>query len=170
MFKFKTHKYFNSPFAFLCNVRNREKLFRKAISKLRKLPEQERSEWTGKILTLLKVRPKLREGFKILLKEEPMLEIQPFTIEELKDLPFTAKAIEQLEQEATLKGLEKGLQEGLQKGLIKAKKDDVKSAILIKFKVLPKELEEKIESTDDIQTLDKMFKKVILACKIEEVL
>ena len=82
----------------------------------------------------------------------------PFTIEELKDLPFTAKAIEQLEQEATLKAL------------AQTKKDDVKSAILIKFKVLPKELEEKIESTDDIQTLDEMFKKVILASKIEEIL
>ena len=57
-----------SPFAFLCNVRNREKLFRKALSKLRKLPEQERSDWTGKILTLLKVRPKLKEGFKMFLK------------------------------------------------------------------------------------------------------
>ena len=86
-----------------------------------------------------------------------MLEIPPFTIEELKDLPFTAKAIEQLEQEATLKGL------------AQAKKDDIKSAILIKFGVLPKELEEKIESTDDIQTLDEMFKKVILAGKIEEI-
>jgi len=95
-----------------------------------------------------------------------MLEIPPFTIEELKDLPFTAKAVEQLEQEAILKGLQKGKQEGL----VKAKKDDVKSAILIKFKVLPKELEEKIESTDDIQTLDEMFKKVILAGKIEEIL
>jgi len=107
-------------------------------------------------------------------KEEPMLEIPPFTIEELKDLPFIAKAIEQLEQEAILKGLEKGRQEGrqegLQKGLVKAKKDDVKSAILIKFGVIPKELEEKIESTDDIQTLDEMFKKAILASKIEEIL
>ena len=36
-----------------------------------------------------------------------MLEIPPFTIEELKDLPFIAKAIEQLEQEAILKGLQK---------------------------------------------------------------
>jgi hypothetical protein len=36
-------------FAFLCNVRNREKLFRKALSKLRELPEQERSDWIGKI-------------------------------------------------------------------------------------------------------------------------
>ena len=103
-----------------------------------------------------------------------MLEIPPFTIEELKDLPFTAKAVEQLEQEVALKSLEKGkqegLQEGLQKGLIKAKKDDIKSAILIKFGILPKELEEKIESTDDIKALDEMFKKVILASKIEEIL
>jgi flagellar biosynthesis/type III secretory pathway protein FliH len=94
-----------------------------------------------------------------------MLEIPPFTIEELKDLPFTAKAIEQLEQEATLKGLEKGKQEGL----VQAKKDAVKSAILIKFGVLPKELEEKIENSDDIQTLDEMFKKVILADNVEEI-
>jgi hypothetical protein len=103
-------------------------------------------------------------------KEEPMLEIPPFTIEELKDLPFTAKAIEQLEQEATLKGKKEGLQEGLQKGSLKAKRDYVKSAILMKFGVLPKELEEKIESTDDIKALDEMFKKVILAGKIEEIL
>jgi len=36
--------------------------------------------------------------------------------------------------------------------------------------VLPRELEEKIESTDDIKALDEMFKKVILAGKIEEIL
>ena len=69
-----------------------------------------------------------------------------------------------------MEGLEKGKQEGLQEGSLKTKKDDVKSAILIKFKVLPKELGEKIESTDDIKILDEMFKKVILASKIEEVL
>ena len=63
-----------------------------------------------------------------------------------------------------------GLQEGLEKGSLKTKKDDIKSAVLIKFGVLPKEFEEKIETTDDIQTLDEMFKKVILAGKIEEIL
>jgi len=39
---------------------------------------------------------------------------------------------------------EKWKMEGKQEGLIKAKKDDIKSAVLIKFVVLPKELEEKI--------------------------
>jgi len=77
-------------------------------------------------------------------------------------------------QEGLEKGRQEGLQEGLEKGKqegsLKTKKDDVKSAILIKFKVLPKELEEKIETTDDIQTLDEMFKKVILVSKIEEIL
>jgi len=87
-----------------------------------------------------------------------MLEIPPFTIEELKDLPFTAKAVEQLEQEVALKGS------------LKAKRDYVKSAILIKFGVLPKEVEEKIETTDDIQILDDMLKRVALAGKIEEIL
>jgi len=72
--------------------------------------------------------------------------------------------------EGLQKGKQEGLQEGLEKGLIKAKKDAIKSAVLIKFGVLPKELEEKIETTDDIQTLNEMFKKVILAGKIEEIL
>jgi len=33
-----------------------------------------------------------------------MLEIPPFTIEELKDLPFTEKTVEQLEQKSIMKG------------------------------------------------------------------
>ena len=66
-------------------------------------------------------------------------------------------------------GLQEGLEKGKQEGSLKTKKDDIKSAILIKFGLLPKELEEKIETTDDIQTLDEMFKKVILAVKIEEI-
>jgi len=64
---------------------------------------------------------------------------------------------------------EKWMMEGLQKGLIKAKKDDIKSAVLIKFVLLPKELEEKIENTDDIKVLEETFKKVILASKIEDI-
>jgi hypothetical protein len=68
------------------------------------------------------------------------------------------------------KWIMEGLEKGKQEGLIKAKKDDIKSVILIKFGVLPKELEEKIENTDDIKVLDEMFKKVILASKIEEIL
>jgi hypothetical protein len=86
-----------------------------------------------------------------------MLEIAPLTIEELRKSPFTAKTVEQLEQEANLKGS------------LKAKRDYVKSAILMKFGVLPKELEEKIETTNDIEVLDEMFKKVMLANKIEEI-
>jgi hypothetical protein len=34
---------------------------------------------------------------------------------------------------------------------------------------LPKELEEKIENTNNIEVLDQVFKKVILATKIEEI-
>ena len=64
---------------------------------------------------------------------------------------------------------EKWKMEGKQEGLIKAKKDAIKSAILIKFGLLPKDFEEKIENTNDIQILDDMFKKVILATKIEEI-
>jgi len=91
----------------------------------------------------------------------------------LKELTGGDKKVMTLTEKWMMEGLQKGLQEGLEKGkkegLIKAKKDDIKSAILIKFGILPKELEKKIETTDDIQTLDDIFKKVILATKIEEI-
>ena len=87
----------------------------------------------------------------------------------LKELTGGDEKVMTLTEKWKMEGKQEGLQEGLQKGLIKAKKDDIKSAVLIKFGLLPKELEEKIESTDDIKALDEMFKKVILASKIEEI-
>jgi len=87
----------------------------------------------------------------------------------LKELTGGDEKVMTLTEKWKMEGKQEGLQEGLQKGLIKAKKDDIKSAVLIKFGLLPKELEEKIENTDDIQTLDDIFKKVILATKIEEI-
>jgi len=87
-----------------------------------------------------------------------------------KAMTLIEKWIMEGKQEGLQEGLEKGLQEGLEKGLIKAKKDDIKSVILIKFGILPKELEEKIETTNDIQILDDMLKRVALAGKIEEIL
>jgi flagellar biosynthesis/type III secretory pathway protein FliH len=77
--------------------------------------------------------------------------------------------IEKWIMEGKQEGLQEGLEKGRQEGVTKAKKDAIKSAILIKFGVLPKELEEKIEHTDDIKILDETFKKVILATKIEEI-
>jgi len=87
----------------------------------------------------------------------------------LKELTGGDEKIMTLTEKWKMEGLQEGLEKGLQKGLIKAKKDDIKSAILIKFGILPKELEEKIENTNDIQILDDIFKKVILAGKIEEI-
>jgi len=91
----------------------------------------------------------------------------------LKELTGGDKKVMTLTEKWIMEGLEKGKQEGLEKGLqegsLKTKKDDVKSAILIKFGVLPKELEEKIENTNNIEVLDQVFKKVILATKIEEI-
>jgi len=87
----------------------------------------------------------------------------------LKELTGGDEKVMTLTEKWKMEGKQEGLQEGLQKGLIKAKKDDIKSAVLIKFGLLPKDFEEKIENTDDIQALNDIFKKVILATKIEEI-
>ena len=95
----------------------------------------------------------------------------------LKELTGGDKKVMTLTEKWMMEGLQKGLQEGLQEGLQKGKqeglvqsrRDYIKSSILIKFGVLPKEVEEKIETTDDIQILDDMLKRVALASKIEEI-
>ena len=58
----------------------------------------------------------------------------------LKELTGGDEKIMTLTEKWKMEGLEKGKQEGS----LKTKKDDIKSAVLIKFVVLPKELEEKI--------------------------
>jgi len=57
-----------------------------------------------------------------------MLDIPSFTTETLKDLPFTSKAVEQLEQEAIMKGE------------FEDKIDSIKSVISMRFGVLPEKL------------------------------
>ena len=125
MFKFKTHKYFNSRIL-------------------------EKSHCI--FLTL---------DYIVSVKNNPE-EVESI----LKELTGGDKKVMTLTEKWMMEGLQKGLQEGS----LKTKKDDVKSAILIKFGVLPKELEEKIENTNNIEVLDQVFKKVILATKIEEIL
>ncbi|ACG58107.1 conserved hypothetical protein [Hydrogenobaculum sp. Y04AAS1] len=110
------------------------------------------------------------EEVESILKELTGGDKKVMTLTEKWMMEGLQKGLEKGKQEGLQEGLEKGKQEGLQEGSLKTKKDDVKSAILIKFGVLPKELEEKIETTDDIKALDEMFKKVILAGKIEEIL
>jgi len=88
----------------------------------------------------------------------------------LKELTGGDEKVMTLTEKWMMEGLQKGLEKGKQEGSLKAKRDYVKSAILMKFGVLPKELEEKIENTDDTEVLDEMFKKVMLANKIEEIL
>ena len=118
-------------------------------------------------MTLSKVRPKLNKEVERVFKEEPMLELPPLTIEDLREFPFTAKAIEQLEREAYLKGYQEGLEEARS---IKTRREIIKSIILIRFGTLPKELEEKIENINDMEVLYEMLKRAVLAGKIEEIL
>jgi len=95
-----------------------------------------------------------------------MLELPPLTIEDLREFPFTAKAIEQLEREAYLKGYQEGLELGR---AIKTRRETIKTIILVRFGELPKELEEKIENTDDMEILYEMLKRALLSSKIEEI-
>jgi predicted transposase/invertase (TIGR01784 family) len=63
-----------------------------------------------------------------------------------------------------------GLQQGLQQGLIKAKQEDILKLINLKFGRVSEEVEKSILEINDLEELDKLFTKAVLANSLEELL
>jgi len=63
-----------------------------------------------------------------------------------------------------------GLQQGLQQGLIKAKQEDIVKLIKVRFGNVPENVEKLISNINDLEDLDKLFTKAILANSLEELL
>jgi cation transport regulator ChaC len=63
-----------------------------------------------------------------------------------------------------------GLQQGLQQGLIKAKQEDIVKLIKVRFGNVPENVEKLISNINDLEELDKLFTKAILANSLEELL
>jgi hypothetical protein len=60
-----------------------------------------------------------------------------------------------------------GLQQGLQQGLIKAKQKDIVKLIKVRFGNVPENVEKLIPNINDLEELDKLFTKAILANSLE---
>jgi len=167
-------------FAFLCNVKDREKLFKKAVAKLKELPSKERSDWFKKILTLLSIRPKLSKEIIDFYEEAPMLEIS-LTIDDIKEWPIVGKLVKELEQEAILKGMLEGELKGKLKGKLEGKiegklegrleekLEDIKRVILTRFGILPEDIENRLSKIEDLEKLNVIFDKSITANSIDEI-
>jgi len=65
---------------------------------------------------------------------------------------------------------EKWKMEGLQQGLIKAKREDILKLINLKFGRVSEEVEKSILEISDLEELDKLFTKTVLANSLEELL
>jgi len=63
-----------------------------------------------------------------------------------------------------------GLQQGLQQGLIKAKQEDIVKLIKVRFGNVPENVEKLISNINDLEELDKLFTKTVLANSLEELL
>jgi len=63
-----------------------------------------------------------------------------------------------------------GIQQGLQQGLIKAKQEDIVKLINLKFGRISEEIEKSILEISDLEELDKLFTKAVLANSLEELL
>jgi len=69
-----------------------------------------------------------------------------------------------------MEGLQQGLQQGIQQGLIKAKQEDIVKLIKVRFGNVPENVEKFISNINDLEELDELFTKAILANSLEELL
>ena len=60
--------------------------------------------------------------------------------------------------------------EGLQQGLIKAKQEDIIKLIKVRFGNVSENVEKLISEINDLEELDKLFTKAVLAKSLEELL
>jgi len=105
-----------------------------------------------------------------------MLEIS-LTIDDIKEWPVVGKLVKELEQEAILKGMLegelkgklKGKLEGKLEGRLEEKLEDIKRVILTRFGILPEDIENRLSNIKDLQKLNVIFDKSIIAKDIDEI-
>jgi hypothetical protein len=145
--------------ATLCNVKDRERLFKKIAEKLNSLGEKERADWITKILTILGLRDNLIKDFEKVLKEEVKM---PITVS------LDAEIVENFPYVGDLVKLAK--RQGMQEGLLEAKREDIKRIIQAKFGQVPEDVEKLISSSDDVNFLNEFLMKAVLAKSINELM
>jgi hypothetical protein len=159
--------------AFLCRINDKRELFNRLKAKLEELGPREKADFLAKVLTILGLRPTLKEEVLSFVKEVVRMPITVRLEKELvENFPVIGDLVKQGIQEGLQQGIQQGLQQGLQQGknegLIEGKQEDLIKILEFKFSEVEESLKKRIKSIRNAEKLNSLLIKAIQANSVEE--
>jgi hypothetical protein len=163
--------------AFLCRITDKSELFRKLRAKLENLDPRERADFLAKLLTILGLRPMLKEEVLSFVREVTKM---PITVRLEKDLvenfPVIGDLVKQGIQEGFQQGIQEGIQQGLQQGLqkgkiegvIEGKQESLIKILEIRFGEIEESLRERIKNIREVEKLNNLLVSAIKVADLEK--
>jgi len=147
--------------AFLCRITDKRRLFRKLKERLYNLDSRERADFLAKILTILGLRPMLKEEVLSLVKEVGGM---PITVRLEKELVENFPVIGDLVK----KGLQEGLQQGIQRGIQRGRQESLIKILEARFGEIGESLKERINYIEEVEKLEELLIRAIRVSDLEE--
>ena len=143
--------------AFLCRINDKSELFRRLKERLENLDSRERADFLAKVLTILGLRPMLKEEVLSFVKEVGRM---PITVRLEKELVENFPVIGDL--------VRKGIQEGLQEGIQRGKQEDLIKILEVRFGEVDESLRERIKGIEEVKKLEELLISAIRVNDLEE--
>jgi len=151
--------------AFLCRITDKSELFRRLKERLENLDSRERADFLAKILTILGLRPMLKEEVLSFVKEVGRM---PITVRLEKELVENFPVIGDLVKKGIQEGLQQGLQQGVQQGIQKGKQEALIRILEARFGEIEDSLKERIKAIEEVEKLEELLISVIRVNSLEE--
>jgi len=143
--------------AFLCRITDKSELFRRLKERLENLDSRERADFLTKVLTILGLRPMLKEEVLSFVKEVGRM---PITVRLEKELVENFPVIGDL--------VRKGIQEGLQEGIQRGKQEALIRILEARFGEIGESLKERIKGIEEVKKLEELLISAIRVNDLEE--
>jgi predicted transposase YdaD len=143
--------------AFLCRITDKSELFRRLKERLENLDSRERADFLAKVLTILGLRPMLKEEVLSFVKEVGRM---PITVRLEKELVENFPVIGDL--------VRRGIQEGLREGIQRGKQEALIGVLEARFGEVEESLKERIKGIEEVKKLEELLISAIRANDLEE--
>ena len=143
--------------AFLCRITDKSELFRRLKERLENLDSRERADFLAKVLTILGLRPMLKEEVLSFVKEVGRM---PITVRLEKELVENFPVIGDL--------VRKGIQEGLREGIQRGKQEALIGVLEARFGEIEDSLKERIKAIGEVEKLEELLISAIRVSSLEE--
>jgi len=155
--------------AFLCRITDKSELFRRLKERLENLDSRERADFLAKVLTILGLRPMLKEEVLSFVKEVGRMPITVRLEKELvENFPVIGDLVKKGIQEGLQEGIQQGLQQGIQRGIQRGKQESLIRILEARFGEIEESLGERIKGIEEIEKLEELLISAIRANDLEE--